>query len=230
MNDYDLSKVEAPSSNNGNISPYMTYGDSQVLKINTIELKFSRNSNSPKAILHMETRPINEPGFTPIEGAQGKVGKVGCGVYMNSDLLKREFLQKMKMIAAALGLEEHINKIRSEDFEEVVKKIADLLGGNYARYTVVASEYQKDGGKIGITLSLPKFKFVESEDADPSTIVKFDKNNPYHYKKIVAGAPNGYGGKYEGSSFGPTGGSKYSGFQEHIPDNPNDPDVSDLPF
>lgn len=235
MNDFDLSKLDTPVPLNS-VSPYLTYGDTQVLKINSIELKMSQNTNAPKAILHMESKPINEPGFVAVDNAKGKVGRIGCGIYMNSDPLKREFLQKMKTIAAAMGIETEINKIKSESFEEVVQQISDLFRGRFATYTIVASEYQKPDGKIGITLMLPKFKFVEAEGADPSTIVKFDKNNPYHYKKIGVTPANVTGnkptyGKYESATLGKPAGDKYSNWtDDHAPDNPNDPALSDLPF
>jgi len=224
MNNYDLSKVGPEKSQTENISPYMSYGGPQILKINDIELKFSQSTNAPKAILHMETKPIQDPSFTPAEGAAGKIGKVACGVYMNSDTLKKEFLQKMKTIASAVGSEEEINKIKSEDFGEVVKKISDVLKGKYARYTIVAKEYPKSDGKVGITLSLPKFKFVESENANPSTIVVFDKTNKYHYMAINGETSNSFSNSYNGDR-------KYNKYDSSpIPDNPNDPSIADLPF
>lgn len=193
MNNYDLSKVESEKPKSESTSPYLTYGSGQVLKINNIELKISHNTNAPKAILHMETKPINDPTFTPVEGAVGRVGRIGCGPYMNSEPLKREFLQKMKTIAATLGLEDQVNQIKSDKFEQVVEKISNLLKNRYARYTIVAAEYPKSDGKVGITLSLPRFKFVESENADPSTIVIFDKTNQYHYKKMTAPTQSEFG-------------------------------------
>lgn len=248
MNNYDLSKVDSEKPQSDNVSPYMTYGSAQVLKINSIELKFSQNTKNPKAILHMETKPINDTSFTPIEGAKGKVGKVGVGVYMNSDELKKEFLQKMKTIAAAVGVEDEINRIKSESFEEVVQKISNVIKNRYAKYTIVASEYPKPDGKVGITLSLPKFKFVENENADPSTIVVFDKENKYHFRKIdqqsnssYSNSSSAYGNGSYGNSAKPAGygGTTYSSYSsssfktptsEPIPDNPDDPAVDDLPF
>lgn len=225
MNNYDLSEVDSEKPQENNQSPYMTYGGPQVLKINDIELKFSQSTNAPKAILHMETKPLNDPSFTPIQGASGKVGKVACGVYMNSDILKKEFLQKMKTIAAAVGVEDEINKIKSENFEEVVQRITNVIKNKFARYTIVASEYPKSDAKVGITLSLPKFKFVESLDTDPSTLVVFDKENKYHYKKMVPGTT-----PYYANSPGSYGSYVQPVKPAHVPDNPNDPAIQDLPF
>ncbi len=69
---YDLSNISSKKP-----SPYISYGGPQTLKINQIELVKSPTTGSVKAILHMETKPINEPEFEPIAGAKGKVGKVG---------------------------------------------------------------------------------------------------------------------------------------------------------
>lgn len=227
MNSYDLSQVEA-SKNTAVLSQYMTYGSGQILKINSIELKKSHNTNNPKAILHMETKPITDESFTPSGDAKGQVGKVACGVYMNNDLRKKEFLQKMKIVSIALGVENEVNKIKSDSFEDVVAKISDVISGKYAKYTIFASEYPKDNGKVGITLFLPRFNFVESVDADPSTITNFDINNQYHYKKIVQQ------GETTGSKFGtynkPSGSSKYGTFHDSGLASPDDPAATDLPF
>lgn len=186
MSNYDLSKVSSDASNpQQTLSPYIGYGSGQILRINNIELKFSVNTGSPKAILHMETKPITTEGFKPLDNFKGRVGKVACGIYMKDDKSKRDFLQKMKIVAAALSLEDEINDVKGETFEEVVSKIESVICGknNYARYTVFAEEYPKPN-KVGITLLLPRFGFVESLDTDPTTLVQFDKTNNFHYKKL----------------------------------------------
>lgn len=208
---YDLSKLSAEPNNSGT-SPYIGYGSRQVLRITQIELKHSQNTGSPKAIFHMETPPIKVEGFTPIEGAVGRVGKVACGVYMKDDYAKKEFLRRLLNIAVALGLEDEVSAVRSDSFEQVVKEIEKVITGNndYAKYTVFGQEYPKSNGKIGITLLLPRNNFVEKLDANPSILVEFDKNNPYHYKKLP---------KEEQETF------------REVGDGPQqDADVSDLPF
>lgn len=210
MSNFDLSQLgaEAPQSN---LSPYISYGSDQLLKINDIELKFSKNTGSPKAILHMETKPITDKNFTPVEGFKGKVGKVACGVYMKDDFSKKVFLQKMKTIAIALDVEGQINEIKGDSFEAIVKRIADVLSsGNFAKYTVCAEEYAKPGGKTGITLMFPRTGFVEAIGTDPSTIVVFDKNNNYHYKRLPVEAKESFNSDLGGSG--------------------NPTDLEDLPF
>lgn len=211
MSNYDLSTMGADAPVNG-LSPYLTYGSDQILKITQIELKFSKNTGSPKGILHMETKPITTQGFTPIEGAKGKVGKVACGVYMKDDYSKKVFLQKMKTIAIAMGLEEEINEIKGDSFETIVKRIEKVFAtDNFAKYTICAEEYSKIGGKIGLTLMLPRMAFVEALDADPSTLVVFDKNNPYHYKKLPLEAKEAFNNDLGG------GGSVGSGHDDDLP-------------
>lgn len=180
---YNLSEIDGESSKRAE-SPYLGYGSNQVLKINSIELIVSQNTGSPKAIFHMESKPVTTPGFTPVEGAKGKVGKVACGVYMKEDRAKKEFLEKLKRIADTLGLKDEVNEIKGESFEGVVDEVGKLIAGKYARYTILAEEYAKEGGKVGIKLTLPRFNFVDILDSDGSGLEQFDKNNPWHYKKI----------------------------------------------
>jgi hypothetical protein len=211
---YDLSKLDA-SQKQANLSPYLTYGSNQVLKINDIELKYSKNTGSPKAILHMETPPITTDGFTPLEGFKGKVGKVACGVYMKDESSKQLFLRKMLTIAIAMGIDDEIRGFKGDSFQTIVGKIADVFNknGKFARFTVFGEEYPKMGGKYGVTLSLPRTNFVEAENADPSMLVQFDKNDPWHYKKLPEGTSiEGFHDNGTGS-----GGSL-------------DSDVQDLPF
>lgn len=169
-------------------SPYIFYGSNQILKINQIELVSSRNTGSKKAVLHMETKPVNEPDFTPIEGAEGRVGKIGCGVYMKTEAQKNEFFQKMLLIARSLGLEDEFTKISGDSFEEVVSKIEKVICGNkFARYTIFAEQYAKTDAKIGLRLLLPRWGFVESISIpeNESKIIQFDENNPKHFTKIA---------------------------------------------
>lgn len=211
---YDLSQLggETPHVNT---SPYIGYGSNQLLKITQIELKYSKNTGSPKAILHVETPPLTLEGFTPIEGAKGKVGKVACGVYMKDDYAKKQLLRRLLTIGIAMEIDEEINNIKSDSFETAVDRIEKIFvkNGKFAKFTVFAEEYSKPGGKIGVTLFLPRTNFVEASDVTASTIVQFDKNNPYHYKKLPAleqpEAFNDYG---------------------RGPSVESDGDVSDLPF
>lgn len=177
---YDLNKVSSRKQ-----SPYITYGSGQVLKINKIELVSSKSTGSSKAVLHMETEPINDDTFEPVDGAKGKVGKIGCGVYMKHERQKIEFLEKMKEIAVALGLGDEISKVKGDSFEEVVAEIENVLTGNkFARYTIFGEEYPKSNGTVGLRLMFPRWSFVESVDTDPSKIIPFDPNNPKHLTKI----------------------------------------------
>lgn len=187
---YDLSKVSS-EDNKRSISPYIGYGSGenglgQVLRINEIELKFSKNTGSPKAILHMESKPIKEEGFTPIDGHTGRVGKIACGIYMKDDKSKSKFLEDMKRIAICLGLEEDINEIKSESFPDAVSKVSEVVSGKdkWASYTVFGEEYQKLDGKKGTTYFLPKYNFVQPVGTEPTTLVQFDINNKYHLKRL----------------------------------------------
>lgn len=177
---------EISTTDRQNNSPYISYGSNQILKINDIELKVSQNTGSPKAVLHMETKPIEDSDFISVEGSKGKVGKVACGIYMKTDDQKKEFLKKLKAIAIALDLENEVNEVNGASFAEVVDGVKAVIAGKYARYTVFAEQYPKQDGKLGIKLLLPRYNFVESLDTDEgsSKLVKFDETNNMHFKKV----------------------------------------------
>lgn len=180
---YNLNDIDTTDRQNS--SPYISYGSDQVLKINDIELKVSTNTGSPRAILHMETKPVTDPDFTPIEGHKGRVGKIGIGVYMKTEDQKKDFLKKLKTISIALGVEDEVNQVSGNTFEEVVDNVKSIISGNkWARYTIFAEQYPKADGKIGIKLLLPRYNFVESLDTENSRLIKFDENNNFHFKKI----------------------------------------------
>lgn len=187
---YDLSKISTEGQEgHPAVSSFINYGTGQVLRINEIELKVSKNTGSPKAVLHMETKPIEDPTFKPIDGAKGQVGRVSCGVYMKEESAKQEFLRKMKLVAFALDLKDEIDQVSGKSFPEVVDKMAAVICGpnKWARYTILAEEYLKADGKVGLTNMLPRYNFVESLDVENSTLTKFDKDNKFHYKKLNEG-------------------------------------------
>lgn len=184
---FDLSKI----STERGVSPYIDFGSNQKLKINRIELVRS-STGSQKAVLHLETEPLTMAGFTPIEGHQGKVGKVSAGVYMKTLQQQEQFLTKMKMIAKALDVEDDFNQISGSDLEDVVSKIERVVSGNkYAKYTIFGEQYVKQDNKIGLRLFFPNWAFVESINVleVETKNIKFDMENPQHFKKIKAASP-----------------------------------------
>ena len=183
---YDLSNI---TTKERKVSPYIHYGAGQTLRLNSIELVASKNTGSKRAVLHMETEPIKDSDFTPIDNAEGKLGKIGCGVYMKNETQKNEFFMKMKMIADALGLIDEFNQIKGDSFDEVVEKISDLICGPklFARYTIHGEQYAKADGKIGLRLFLPRWSFVESLSVpqEDSKLMDFDEGNPKHFVRIA---------------------------------------------
>jgi hypothetical protein len=178
---YDLGKIGIRKQ-----SPYIGYGSGQKLKINQIELVTSPSTGSMKAVLHMETPPVKEPGFEPVNGAKGKVGKIGCGVYMKHEKQKEEFLYKMTLIAEALGLGDEVKEIAGDSFEKVVSEIEKVItgGDKFANYTIFGEEYAKSNGTVGLRLMFPRWNFVEPLEVQESKLTVFNPNDPTHLKKI----------------------------------------------
>lgn len=186
---FELSSIKK-ANEGSNESPYITYGKGQELRITEIELSKSQNTGNSRAILHVETKPIKEEGFVPVEGRSGKVGKIACGIYLKTDEQKTDFLSNMKAIAIAMDIEDEMNEISGETFIEVVEKIETLFASSkkYARFTIYAEEYPKQNSKIGIKLFLPRYNFVESLDVpmEKSKLAPFDESNVKHFKRLPA--------------------------------------------
>lgn len=186
---FDLSSIKK-TEGGSNVSPYITAGRGQELKINQIELSKSQNTGNSKAVLHVETKPIKEDGFVPADGHKGKIGKVACGVYLKTDEQKTEFLANMKAIAESMDLSDEIEEIGGETFEEVIDKIQTLFSSSkkFARFTVYAEEYPKQNSKTGIKLFLPRYNFVENLNVaiEQSKLAPYDETNVKHFKKLPA--------------------------------------------
>jgi hypothetical protein len=170
-------------------SPYLSYGSSQELTINDIRFqKFSSGSKAAKIVFDMESAPINDPAFKPVEGHAGRVGQVVAAPYVTSDKDLHEFVSKViAPIADAMGVRDRLDQIEATDFEDYLSKVREVFLGNFARFFISAKEYQSPTipGKMKYSLLLPKFGFVESLKVSDSKMQLFDKSNKYHYKKYV---------------------------------------------
>lgn len=196
--DFNFKSVKEPTDRK--LSPYLSPGSGQVLKINDIVLTCSQNTKNPRPVFYMESEPINDAEFKGIDGARGRVGKVSGngGYYLNNDNQKTEFLGFLKAIANAVGQSAELQAVEATSFEELVEQAKKVLCGHYARYFVAGTEFSKPDNRYGVKLIFLSRKAVESVDTDPSGLDIFDWNNPKHYKKIPKatteedfGVPNG---------------------------------------
>jgi hypothetical protein len=173
------------SADQGNlISKYVNYNDGPIdLKINSITFKES-STGSLIPIFNMETRPITDTKFTPLDGYTGKACRVsGVSFYLKTEDQQQKFCQKMGKIAVACGCFEAMQQIEANTFKEWMSQAEALLKGKFARYTFGAKEYTNNTtGKMGWELFFNDYIFVENCDV-PNTLPKIDLADPKWYKK-----------------------------------------------
>lgn len=173
---------------NRGVSQFLSPGSGLVLKINNIELKFSRNNGSPLPVFHVETEPINDPSFKGQDGAKGQVGRVSAngGWYLKSDDQQQQFLGGLRAVARALNKLDELEAIDAQTFEDLVQKSVAILRGGYARYFVGGIEFPKPDGKYGVKLVFPSRNFVESVaiPVKESGLPKFNRADPKHYVAV----------------------------------------------
>lgn len=200
---YNFKTVKEPSEKKP--SPFLSPGSGLVLKINNLELIQSQNSGNPRPVFHMESEPITDPDFKPVDGATGRVGKVSGngGYYLNNDNQRSEFLGFLKAIARAIDKTEELEAIEATSFEDLVEKSKRVLCGHYARYFVAGTEFSKPEGRWGVKLTFPNKRAVESVNQDPTTLEAFDFKNPKHYKAIPKEEKGDNLGVAQGSTYTP---------------------------
>jgi hypothetical protein len=100
--------------------------------------------------------------------------------FNDSNVSKNEIMYKIAIIASELGMRDQIDNIQASSLEEWVEKAISMLKYNNLYWFLKGTEEEYNGKTI-IKLSLPKYKFVSS---DESKLDAFDKNNQYHYKAL----------------------------------------------
>lgn len=170
----------------------------QELKINDITFREAK-SGSLQMEVHMETAPVTEEGFAPIDGHTGQVGTVrGSWVKQGADgeeAASKEFA-KLIEICKAVGLTADDYAGDFNTIGDFTKYILPKLKGKMARYKICAELYPKtkeDGtpGFPGAELKFPYFKnqMVEAISVNP-TKLKFDENSKFdvNREKLTATA------------------------------------------
>lgn len=166
----------------------------QSLILNNLHLESSKNTGNQRPVFTMETEPITDEGWEGFEGAAGQIGKVAgnYGYYLKTDEQKAEFAVFLKAVMQAVGtydsfMEKHAGTdFDSGNLQSVVDAVLPFIKGTVARYLVCGEQYQKlDNTGVGLRLKFPTRRGVESAEAEPSKLPKFDETNPSHFKKLT---------------------------------------------
>ena len=116
---------------------------------------------------------------------KGQVGRVAATIWTdqfdNSNISVNDIMYKLTVIAKELDLQDELNAIEAVTIEKWVKAVINLVKGKKLYWFLKGSEEEYNDKTI-IKLSLPKYKFIST---DETKLDKFDKTNKYHYKALT---------------------------------------------
>lgn len=123
----------------------------------------------------------NDPEGPKFKGLSSRVSAtIWTDQWNETNVMKNEIMHKLTVIATELGLRDAIDSISAVSLEDWVAKAINILKGHNI-YWFLAGKEEEYNGKTIVKLSLPKYKFVHSNE---DKLDKFDKNNKYHYKAL----------------------------------------------
>lgn len=128
----------------------------------------------------------NQPEGAKFKGQSSKVtATVWTDQFNNPNASLNEIMSKLVMIAKALGLKDQVDNINASSIDEWVTAAIQIVSGKDLYFFIKGTEEEYNGKTI-VKLSLPKYKFAASDEAQ---LDKFDKNNQYHFKPLPANKP-----------------------------------------
>lgn len=167
------------------VGQYLQMG-TQDAKITKIECKIA-STGSVQVNFNMENE-VNVPEgveFTPVEGANGQVGRVQTSIYMKDEASMQNWInERIIPIAQSMGVLSEVDAINVEASDPVdklhqyVEAVSPLITNKSIKWTIGGEEYLGADGNIKTKLMLPRYSFVGDRAQD------FDKSNKYHFKKV----------------------------------------------
>lgn len=180
------------------VSRYLNYGINKA-KINTIDVEKSNSSDARRITFHLEGEPVTESGFTPAEGAKGRVCKMKT-IYLKSDEAYKDFMRQIGVIADKLGVRSGVDSVTSSTIEDYIAQVSNYITGKYLWWNIGAIEYddKKHSYKLikyGFVKSLAEvdeksLKYdngiaVEARNSAGTVVLNFNKNSKFHYEPFV---------------------------------------------
>ncbi len=172
---------------NGTMSKYLSIGNHK-LKINSIEAIKANSSDNYKVRFNVETEPINTPGFTPVEGHYGQIGRIDT-VYLANDNQVSDFTVLIATLATKLGVKAQVDEVVAENVPSYVAAIEPLLKGEYFYGRVTGEEYESNG-KVGTSLRWSKYGMFASIEEGVEKLKPVDPTNKYDLKKLAVNTSN----------------------------------------
>jgi hypothetical protein len=173
---FDSSKV-VNEENKPFISSYISYGI-QELKINSISINVAK-TGSKQLVFNVEGVESKDKNFKGVDGAMGPVGKIFT-MYMKKEQ-ETSVVSILASIADSMGVRDKLNAIKSEDFDDYISQVSNVLKNKFANFAVGTDQYINNKGYSADKLKFLRYNFVEKVGTTPSTL-QFDMNNKYHFK------------------------------------------------
>jgi len=143
------------------INKYLTPGQYKV-KITNV-LSHQSKTGSYKLKFELETEPVTQEGFVPVEGKYGQIGTVHT-VFMSNPDMEKQVAETIANLADTLGVRDAVNNLPSDiSYEEWSQKLTDIVKDNYFWVTLNGKEYINPvTGKKGTELNFPKYRAFAS--------------------------------------------------------------------
>lgn len=180
-------KNVAEQTNGGRISKYLGIGNHQ-LKINSIDVQSSSDKQSTKFTFNVETLPPNDANFTPVEGAEGQVGRI-VTMFVKTDPQIEELAALMATLASKMGLRAAMDAIEANNITEFMEKACDIVRGNWFFGRVVGEEYKNQEGKVKVKLKWSRYGTFASIEEGIGKLKPVDDTVAYDLKRLAPETP-----------------------------------------
>jgi hypothetical protein len=156
-----INTTNIKTNTNTQLSKYLSPGQHKV-KITNI-IPHQSKTGSYKLKFELETEPVTQEGFIPVEGRYGQIGTVHT-VFMSNPDMETQVAQTIASLADTLGVRDAVNALPSDTtYEDWASKLTELVKDQYFWVTLNGKEYiNSTSGKKGVELNFPKFRAFAS--------------------------------------------------------------------
>lgn len=158
-----INTTNVKTTSNTQLSKYLSPGQYKVKVTNVIP--HQSKTGSYKLKFELETEPVTQEGFIPVEGKYGQIGTVHT-VFMSNPDMEAQVSQIVAGLADALGVRDAVNALSGDlTYDEWTQQLTEIVKDQYFWVTLNGKEYiNPTSGKKGVELNFPKFRAFASLD------------------------------------------------------------------
>lgn len=133
------------------------------VKINNIEA-YESATGSFQFKFGVETEPVLEEGFVPLEGYKGRVGTIKT-LYLANPVMEDQVAATLANLGFETGTKELMDAISPDlSYPEYASTLTDILKDKWVWVSICGKEYlSAKTGKKGVELNFPRFKAFASD-------------------------------------------------------------------